>query len=297
MKRKIMKLGPATLVISLPSKWARKQEIKPGDEIDLEEQENSLILRLKEDVKNTKEIIDIRNINKLYKRIFASRYLKGVDEIEIHFDTQEKSRAIQKRVDDMIGMEVIEQGKDKIIVKDLSGQNQDNFDNILKRILFLLNSLSDESLKAIQKRETDLEYLEDLEKNMNRFTDYCFRILNKKGHTDYRETAVLYCILFLLEDIGDEYKKFLAYINIHKLELSNESIKIFEHINNLTKNLQKLFLKFSYEDAIAFAEARDKIISMISKKKIDKKEFIVLNHFETITENMIKIMGQLLNIN
>ena len=42
MKRKVIKLGRATLVASLPSRWVNANNIEPGDEIDLEERGKNL---------------------------------------------------------------------------------------------------------------------------------------------------------------------------------------------------------------------------------------------------------------
>ncbi len=292
MKRKIVKLGPATLVVSLPSRWAKEFNLKQGDELELEQQNSDLLISTEKGYKIKKETVDLTNIDALMKRIVASKYLKGADEVEVKVDSPEKSGTIQKRVDEMIGMEIIEQGKDRLLLKDM-GSREDTFDSILKRVLFLLNQVSEESLKAIKNRETGLQYLENMELNINRFTDYCFRLLNKKGHYNIRKTAVYYCILFLLEDLGDHYKKLIHNISENKVRLSNDLIKLYEKIRNYHRNFEKMFLKFSYEEAINLARERDKLIKEINKIK----QRDIAKHFENIVETIIKIMGQLLNMN
>jgi phosphate uptake regulator len=296
-----MKLGPATMVISLPSKWFKTTNLKPGDEINVEQENSSLVITTDGKGSVVREIIDLSKYDKLMKRILVSRYLKGNDEIEVIFDTLDKSRIIQRRVDELIGVEIIDQGKDRIIIKDMASAGEDNFENIIKRVLYLLNTLSDESLKTIQEKNTDLEYTSDIEKNINKFTDYCFRILNKKGHSDHKKTAVLYCALFLIEEIADEYKKLNKYITENNMQLNKEFISIYQNINSYNKEMQKLFLKFNFDQAVQIAVERDKIIKEINKQlensKIKNSEIIILKHFETITEHIIKIMGQLLNIN
>ncbi|MBS3174943.1 hypothetical protein J4440_03630 [Candidatus Woesearchaeota archaeon] len=300
MKRKIVKLGPATLVISLPNKWVRKFNIVAGNELEVVEEEKGLIIKTESNFKTEKEFLDFTKINKLLKRILASKYTKGTDEIEIKIDSLEKSRIIQKRVDEMIGMEVIEQSKDRLLIKDIQGTNIENFDNILRRVLYLINSLSEESLKSISKKETDLEYLQDIEKNINKFTDYCFRILNKKGYANYKNTSAMYCIIYLLEDLADEYKNLISYINENKIKLNNELILIYSKIDDYYKNLQKLFLKFDLEDAVNLADYRDKIIIFTSKQLKNTKsanEAIIIKNFERIIKIIIDIMDQLLKTN
>lgn len=292
MRRKIVKLGPATLVVSLPSKWTKQFNLNAGDELDLEQQSSNIILSTEKSFGIKKETVDLTKTDSLIKRIVASKYLKGADEIEVKFDSSEKSRIIQKRVDEMIGMEIVEQGKDRLLLKDIGGASEENFETILKRVLFLLNQISDETLKAVKNKETDLQYLEDMELNINRFTDYCFRLLNKKGYSDMRKTAVYYCIVFLLEDLGDCYKKLISYIDENKVKLNPEEIRLCEKINKYHKDFEKLFLKFDYGGAIELAKERDKMIKEISRSK--QKD--ISKHFENITETIIKMMGQLLNL-
>ena len=44
MKRKLVKQGAATMMISLPSKWIRENKLEKGDEIEVSEQEGNLII-------------------------------------------------------------------------------------------------------------------------------------------------------------------------------------------------------------------------------------------------------------
>jgi len=46
MKRKIIKLGTATLVVSLPSKWTKKFNLKSGNDLELEEANSNLIIEV-----------------------------------------------------------------------------------------------------------------------------------------------------------------------------------------------------------------------------------------------------------
>lgn len=246
-----------------------------------------------------KEFLDFTNIDKLLKRILASKYLKGVDEIEIKVNSLEKSRLIQKRVSEMIGMEVVEQDKNRLLIKDISGGTEDNFDTIVKRVLYLLHSLSEDILKAIKNKDVDLQYLKDIELNINKFTDYCFRLLNKKGYTDSKKTAILYCILFNLELLGDGYKEIINYIMDNRLKLSEELIRLYEEINYYYQDFEKLFLKFDFESSINLAQKRDSLIKTIKEQiKTSKsvKDVAILKNFEEIIETIVRMMGQLLNL-
>ncbi len=230
----------------------------------------------------------------------AAKYLKGCDEIEVKINSLAKSRKIQARVDDMIGVEIIEQSKDKLLLKDMGGGGEDNFDSILKRVIFLLHTLAEESHKAIKAKDTDLEYLKDVELNINKFTEYCIRLLNKQNYPDTRKTAVLYCTVFLLEQLGDEYKKLVSYINDNKIKLNNNLIELYDVIFKYHLQMEQMFLKFSYEKAIELSKERDNIIEKIEhllKTSKSNTYIIILKNYENITETIIKIMNELMNLN
>lgn len=300
MKRKVVRLGPATLVVSLPSKWIKKYNINSGDELELDEEGSNLLIQTQGGMKKEKAIVDVSKVELLMKRIIVSKYIKGNDEIEVKVDSLQKSRAIQKRVDELIGVEIIEQGKDYLIIKDIGGLQEDNFDSIIRRVFHLLHTISDEVLQSIQNKDVDLEYLLDAESNVNKFTDYAFRLLSKKGYTDPRKTASMYCIIFLLEELGDEYKHLISYINNNKLKLNKELTELFEEINSYHNDFERLFLNFNYPEAIKLATERDNIMkeinNLLSKSK-NKEDILLLKHFEQITETIVKSMGQLLNLN
>ena len=299
MRRKIIQQN-SSYTLTLPINWIKELNLKSGSEVEVDEIDKRLIVGAERGDKIERSKLDFSNRSLMIKRIIASRYLKGADEIEVKFDTLEKSRILQKRVDEMIGMEVVEQEKDRMLVKDMSSNKDDSFDSIIRRVFFLLHTISDESLKALDKNETNLQFLEDMELNVNKFTDYCFRILNKKGYEDSRKTSTFYTILYLLEEIGDEYKNVLKYIRKNKLKLSKDLLKTFKKISVYQNDLEKELLDFTFEKATQLALDRDRIIKELDKqieKSKSVKEVVVISHFKALTEDVVKISGQLLNLN
>ena len=293
MRRKIIKQGVATLTISLPAKWTKKYKLNAGDELDVEAKDGSLVIRTGKPVEVKKEVLDLTKIDALIKRIVASKYLKGADEIEIKFDDIKKARVIQQRVKEMIGMEVIFQGKNYLVIKDISGSAEEAFDPILRRVFFMIKVVAEESLKTLKKQETDLSYLEDMEANINSFTDYCIRILNKKGYPEFWKTPMIMGLVGRLEQLADAYKLLTGYITKNKIVLNPGMIKIFEMDYDLFKKFEALFYNFAYANAIAMAKSRDKIISEIDKKieaAKTPKEVWILKSLREITEITIKLM-------
>ena len=288
MKRKVVKLGPSTLVISLPKKWTNQQNIGSSSEVEVIEQGRNLLVQSDGAPEIKQSTIDLSKHKNILKRIVAGKYLSGDDEITIRVDSLAKSRLIQKRVHEMIGMEVIEQGKDFLKLKDM-GSSSDDFEVIFKRILHLLHTISNEITNNIQECDSEMDYLEDMEFNLNIFTDYAQRLLNKKGHPQPHKTATMHTIVFLLEDIGDQYKSIANQLN-HSKKLTKEEIELFKECNKLYQNVESLLMQPERNKAEAIANLRDKLI-----KKLNNKTEIQFRLRELIETNT-KIMGQMLTL-
>ena len=72
MKRKVSQVGPATLMVSLPSKWARRYSVKPGDEVDLVEDGPKLIIGAGP-VTEAEISLDLSNAGNMMRRIVVYR--------------------------------------------------------------------------------------------------------------------------------------------------------------------------------------------------------------------------------
>ncbi|MBW2990241.1 hypothetical protein KY348_00890 [Candidatus Woesearchaeota archaeon] len=299
MKRKIVQLGKSTLVVSLPAKWSRKYGLKPGEELDVEEQERNLKISTEKGFQISKATVDLIKINNLLKRLVAALYLAGYDEIEVKLDSIQKAREIQKRAKELIGMEIVNQSKDFLELREISQISEESFEPMLRRVFLLLLSISEESEKAILASQTDLEYIKDMETNINNFTDYCFRVLNKIGYTKPNKTPDVYCLVNNLELLGDEYKKLVAFITDKNIKLSAQNKKIYSEINKLLRELYNTYYKYSNENAIKVANHRDEIIrtteqSLNNAKSV--KEALLLQRFQIIVELIINTLGHVLVI-
>jgi phosphate uptake regulator len=299
MKRKIMKLGPTTLVVSLPARWTRTYNLKRGDEIDVEERERTVTITTKKGFSLGKAEADLTGFDTMMKRIVAAKYLAGYDEIKVVFEDNEKARTIQKRAREFIGMDVVGQGKGFLVLKEISETKEDAFDPMLRRIFLLLLSIGEESERALAKSETNLDYIADMEANINNFSDYCMRILNKKGHIKYRKTPAIYCVVSNLELIGDEYKALLNFITKNRMKASAQQKKVYSEINSFVRDLYDLYYNFEDNKVVDMAHKRDSLVNRISKSMKSSKsvsEAMLWQHLYNITELTIKTLSHVMLI-
>ena len=57
MKRKVNRVGQNTLTISLPAKWAKNNNIKPGDELEIFEEPKLLMIHRKKARRKIKKVV------------------------------------------------------------------------------------------------------------------------------------------------------------------------------------------------------------------------------------------------
>ena len=120
---------------------------------------------------------------------------------------------IQETINRFIGMEIIEQHGTCCLVKDITNIDGSEFDSALRRIFYLIESSAELALKALKSGRIEGAYEGEVNDNsVDRFSDYCMRILNKVGYSNYKKTPAMYTIVSLLEFVGDEYKRMAAHV-------------------------------------------------------------------------------------
>ena len=287
MKRKVIKQGHNTLTITLPSIWAKKFNLSPGKEIDMTEKDNGLFISTEKNGVEKKSEFDITNMDipTIWKH-FMAVYREGYSEVCIKFSPKTKLESpykfltshrldrrygkqremrtmlssLQEFVNRFIGFEIVEHGDNHIIVREMGDLTSKEFDNSLRKIFFLLEEMSQNALEAIKSNNPKiLEFTHDVDINLDKFHDYCIRILNKTENKDSRKSKLLFSTLYILELVGDEYKN----ISTHIIEdFPKCNLKNIESLADSAREQLDVFKDLFYK----FDEAKIKKISQIDSK-------------------------------
>jgi phosphate uptake regulator len=245
MRRKINRVGQNTLTVSLPAKWVRKHGLKPGDELFLIEDGERLVVGHGEGVKWGRTEIDLSRFGFFHQNFLSNVYHLGYDEVKIHYQDEKEFRNIQKRLPNFIGYELVEQGENHCLIKDISKTSELEFDNVLRRTFLMLIDMSEKCSDAIGKKEFDrLNEIRLMEAMNNRFTDYCKRILNKSGYKEGKRTNVMYSLSCDLERVADEYKRICDFFFDRKKPASKELLVLFNKINKYLRVYYEMFYKY-----------------------------------------------------
>ncbi len=302
MKRKVCKIGPSSLIISLPSKWVKQHGIEKGDEIEVEEKGRNLVIgTAMMDAKDKSIELDISALDRTSIMIaIRSAYRAGYDKTDVRFTQQYVTHyrtgkkvntlsVIHTEVNRLVGAEIIKEGKSLCIIKDFSANLEQEFEPTIRRIFLLLINVAEDFTKGFQDSDKYLiSSIEEKHDTITKFISYCLRIINK-GAVRYEQNKhiILYHILSSLDIVTDIYKYAARdFVPKFSKKPSNITIKIISDIGKSIKIYYNLFYKFDNIKSTEFIQTRDKIRKeLIEKAKcLSKDEIILLNYMEQVLE-------------
>lgn len=252
MKRRVIKQGNDTLTVTLPRKWARDTGIKAGDEIEIKEEKNRLVLEVEAAHPEPKKIqLDFSNSNEtVIKSILAVVHKNGYDEVEVLFSDPKTVKVVQKRINSMLmGYEIIEQSNKRCVIKNVAGWQGSDFEGMLRRTFLVTLTLAKNSLETIKTGEyANLNELMVLEETNNKLTNYCHSLLNRGIIDSQSKTTYLYIISWLLEKVGDEYRDICTFLLKNaQIKLNKALLLVYEKVNGLLEDYYNLFYRYDLE--------------------------------------------------
>jgi len=233
-----------------------------------------------------KSEIDISNMSKsMFRYYINSFYIRGDDEIKIKFKDSQMIDMIQQNISFNIGFAIVDQGKSYCIIKDLSGSDNPEFENTMKRVFFMILSFGEDGLELIKKNQPIAEFWKR-DFIIDKYIYYSLRMLNKRGHPDFQKTNVYFDMLVLLEHLADEYNRLYRFYK--GKGLSKETIKVFEKTNQMFRTFYEVCYKYDLKKAESLIKSKKEIRkSMLSIKK--ESEEAVLYYLSKISELIIDI--------
>lgn len=304
MRRKVIQIADSTQLVSLPRKWALKYGIKKGDEIEIEEKGEKLIINSEKGLQLHSVEIDITGLDRTSILYYIEiLYRIGYDEIRVkynqpyteHFRLKKKENIISVLhyvATRLIGMEIIEQKNNIVVMKSLEHVSAKEFNTALNRIFMLLQDTSEDFIRGAQKGDMLLlETIESKHDSIAKFINYTMRILNTKGPGDNRNSFLLFHILNQLDKITDVIKYSARELYNHKKPLSSDALDIITQINKSIHWYVEFFLKFDRIKIRDLYQNRDSTIRKIRERmsKFSSFELLLVEYFRHILEYITDI--------
>ncbi len=303
MRRKVIKQGHNTLTVSLPRKWCINHSLKEGEEIDVNEKGNNLILS-KEAFRGLKEItVDVTGLDRsTIILLIQSLYTYGYEMITIttkdatakwYWGKEEPTipSVINYAVSRLIGAEIISSSKGRYKIQIVTAEDKEKFDTILRRVFLLVIELFDNYIERYRK--LDIKLIESVELtylNLRKFLNYAERLLNKFGHEEADKTSYYFAILLYLGRISETVKN-LSGPPFKPLKPTKKCCDMIAEIREAFKDYYKVFYKYDISQISNLHRTRDifKGKFLEKHKDLSKDDIYLLGGLTQIFEVMVDL--------
>ena len=162
-QRKIMSLGRSSLVISLPKRWIRSNELERGDLVTLNVQkDNSLVVYpgIKKE-RETREITlkaDPAEDKEMLTRRIIACYLNGYFGITL-ISTDIFTAAQQKAIRNIVGMlymRILESDARRIYIQTLIDESKAPVETAIRRMHIIAGSMCQDALESLRNQDVEL---------------------------------------------------------------------------------------------------------------------------------------------
>jgi phosphate uptake regulator len=272
MKRKVIKQANQAYTITLPIEWVRANNLTKESEVDIEISEKTLIIRNQGETEYKTAKKDVSGLHEMnIARIIKALYSKGIDEIELTSD-KDITPAIMRSINNTIGLALTCAKDKKYIIKDISGTNYSNLDEIFKRVYQMILNFYASSIEDIFSKEKEtLSSLNDRDREINKFCYYLQRAINKMSYEDVIKGRALFTYSFNLETIGDEIHRLWRTDIQYKIKKTPEIKKLaIKSLEGLEKAFE-FYYQFNPIKAEEIKKLRDKVREDALKLKTNDK--------------------------
>ncbi len=286
MKRKVVKHGYATLTVSLPSIWVKKHGIKQGDEVEIALQRKSLIIN-PERKKSSKFVeIHIPTSEKFSPRDITRLYVLGYDEIKVTFQDKNVISLIEREISYLLGFEIVTVTENTCVIKNVAQGIEEQFENMLNRLLFILISMGEELEEGLKRSNYDkvkLTLTKEIE--CNKLSLFCRRMFNIQDYQGEKNPYILYTLITMIEATMDEFRFLAEFVLTHKPKIRKEIFTFFQYINKMNRSFYSLFKHFDQELFIQFRMERKMAEKNVEKfYKLGSSNIYVFNRLYTVQE-------------
>lgn len=273
MKRKLVKQGAATMMISLPSKWIKANSLEKGDEISLEEKQNSLIINLESKKSKRQTEINLGSLTESSIRtILTNAYRLGYDKIRISFQDKRALGNINNTIkNNLIGFEIIRKTEKSCEIENITEPTGQKYDIMLKKIFLIIKEtqkIIDEDLKKATYR--NWEEIEEMKKSQDKFILFCRRTLTKEMYE--KNITLEWELLTFLMHIEHTYFYLYEYAKENKVKVDKSLSVLIEEQKQQFSLYEDAYFNNSLESIYKILKQKNKFqfgkcISLIEKSK------------------------------
>lgn len=310
MKRKVNLVGQNTLTVSLPKKWVEKNNIKKGDEIEVVEDELSIIITRGQYKKSKSISLDLKDAyfepvkthENIIRTVIGSLYKNGYEEMTLHINNPQEANQIQKRTNLLMGMEVISTSKDICVIKSVLDANLQEYDSIFRKYTQIILNKSKEIETSLKTGELlPEEDIDNYRLSIEKLSDFLEHLLSKDMTQDHNILFNKRIIIVNLEKAARGYIHLYNYINANKIKkVDPEIISYLRETNQMLEKYINHYYKFKNDDIPEFANIKNNMLYKKGYSLIingDKKQAPIIYHLLNIVRRIWDCEGPTISYN
>ena len=161
--RKVQRLGPSTLAMTLPAEWTKDHYVEKGDEVSIRMGGKGTLTVLPESASTgeSEAVIHADNLDAgSVERAIIAQYVLGRRVIHVQMESDaldsEHINAVYKAETQLMGLGVIEETPERIAIRCSADPEDFTLDNLLERLENTGSTMRAEAIKALAHGNSDL---------------------------------------------------------------------------------------------------------------------------------------------
>ena len=293
--RKVQRLGPSTLAMTLPAEWATAQQVEKGDEVSIRMGSKGTLTVTPASVQQeeSEAIIHARELDAdSVERAILAQYVLGrrvIDVSAAEGETLDSSaiNAVYNAETQLMGLGVIEETPESIAIRCSVDPEDFTLDNLLMRLESTGSTMRNEAIKAIDRGNPDLA---QRALNRERQANKIFVLLLRLIFTAYQNPNLASAVgldggfpligyrsiaknLELTADNAEDIAEIALTLDDHTLDVDEATMRqvraFTDQVNELTEAGVTAAVDRDYDQAIAvkamFREIEDREIEILGQ--------------------------------
>jgi len=158
--RKVQVTGGSTYTVSLPKEWATANDVSAGSVVEFHSEDDLLLLSPRRENDRVEGTLDISGLEEDHEltRAVMTMYVSGFDVITLETAriSAEQRRVIRDAVQGLVGLEVIEETSDRVVLQDLLDSSELSVHNAITRMQLVSLTMLEDAIEALIEDDDDL---------------------------------------------------------------------------------------------------------------------------------------------
>ncbi|MFC6718725.1 PhoU domain-containing protein [Natrialbaceae archaeon GCM10025810] len=157
--RKVQVTGGSTYTVSLPKTWATENDVSAGTTVEFYPEDDTLLLTPQSEYHRQEGTLDVSNLEgDRLTRAVMTMYVSGFDIIRLEAGriTTDQRRAIRDATQGLVGVEVLEETTDSVVIQDLLDSSELSIVNAVTRMRLIAQSMLQDAVRALIENDDDI---------------------------------------------------------------------------------------------------------------------------------------------